>query len=316
MSTVARSNRGGMQSPTAFERGSNGSKRNANSGLRTRDSLTVPSEFTKQITRPSDEPTTPSSAASIRPPIESSIWDWDAPCDRMGDSATNFYFEPQGELAHEQRDHRISVTDFKVPSPGYTAGVSQISSDSNQESQPVSRRPSSCETATIAGVKRKAPSDREVAENYSQQSEPKRAYLARLISGEDGQTPFDMGAASESNERTGTGSISQDQSRTDAFDARQDSSTAATRAFGVHPGTQESRHDTSTTMALPARNVFPIQVGDQLFRLSGASISSDGQSSTTCDTDLTSIRLTFPQRLHTFLAFSKSSSGRMTERTT
>jgi hypothetical protein len=32
-----------------------------------------------------------------------------------------------------------------------------------------------------------------------------------------------------------------------------------------------------THMALPARKVFPIQIGDKLFRLSGASISSDGK---------------------------------------
>ena len=31
-------------------------------------------------------------------------------------------------------------------------------------------------------------------------------------------------------------------------------------------------------MLLPARKVFPIQIGSELFRLSGASISSDGQS--------------------------------------
>ena len=32
-----------------------------------------------------------------------------------------------------------------------------------------------------------------------------------------------------------------------------------------------------TYMALPARKVFPIQIGDKLFRLSGASINSDGK---------------------------------------
>jgi hypothetical protein len=32
-----------------------------------------------------------------------------------------------------------------------------------------------------------------------------------------------------------------------------------------------------TQMALPCRKVFPIQIGDKLFRLSGASISSDGE---------------------------------------
>lgn len=33
----------------------------------------------------------------------------------------------------------------------------------------------------------------------------------------------------------------------------------------------------ATSLALPARKVFPIQIGDKLFRLSGASISSDGE---------------------------------------
>jgi hypothetical protein len=45
------------------------------------------------------------------------------------------------------------------------------------------------------------------------------------------------------------------------------------------------RRNTSTThptasvgsLVLPARKVFPIQIGDKLFRLSGASISSDGK---------------------------------------
>jgi len=31
---------------------------------------------------------------------------------------------------------------------------------------------------------------------------------------------------------------------------------------------------------LPAEKVFPIQIGSELFRLSGASITSDGQCST------------------------------------
>lgn len=35
--------------------------------------------------------------------------------------------------------------------------------------------------------------------------------------------------------------------------------------------------NTTTSLALPARKVFPIQIGDKLFRLSGASISSDGE---------------------------------------
>ncbi|GIZ46481.1 hypothetical protein CKM354_000960700 [Cercospora kikuchii] len=41
---------------------------------------------------------------------------------------------------------------------------------------------------------------------------------------------------------------------------------------------QQAFIDPSITMVLPARKVFPIQIGDKLFRLSGASISSDAPS--------------------------------------
>lgn len=41
---------------------------------------------------------------------------------------------------------------------------------------------------------------------------------------------------------------------------------------------QSLRVDSTSLLPLPARKVFPIQIGDKLFRLSGASISSDGMS--------------------------------------
>lgn len=51
-------------------------------------------------------------------------------------------------------------------------------------------------------------------------------------------------------------------------------------SFGGNPssGTQRSLPTPDIQMVLPARKVFPIQIGDKLFRLSGASISSDGPS--------------------------------------
>jgi hypothetical protein len=42
--------------------------------------------------------------------------------------------------------------------------------------------------------------------------------------------------------------------------------------------TQARRYNTDIPKILPHERVFPIQIGSELFRLSGASISSDGQS--------------------------------------
>lgn len=49
--------------------------------------------------------------------------------------------------------------------------------------------------------------------------------------------------------------------------------------FDLDRRTLPSTHPSgsSPAMVLPARKVFPIQIGDKLFRLSGASISSDGK---------------------------------------
>lgn len=41
--------------------------------------------------------------------------------------------------------------------------------------------------------------------------------------------------------------------------------------------TTRSHTDFSSALALPPRKVFPIQIGDKLFRLCGASLSSDGK---------------------------------------
>jgi hypothetical protein len=50
---------------------------------------------------------------------------------------------------------------------------------------------------------------------------------------------------------------------------------------------------------LPSGKVFPIQIGSELFRLSGASISSDGEYHTNCLT-VPRRKLTMQERPHTF----------------
>ena len=43
------------------------------------------------------------------------------------------------------------------------------------------------------------------------------------------------------------------------------------------PGASARKLNTSIPHILPHEKVFPIQIGSELFRLSGASISSDGE---------------------------------------
>jgi hypothetical protein len=52
---------------------------------------------------------------------------------------------------------------------------------------------------------------------------------------------------------------------------------------------------------LPPEKVFPIQIGSELFRLSGASISSDGLGMATMEEELVLILAKLHRTLHSFL---------------
>jgi hypothetical protein len=69
------------------------------------------------------------------------------------------------------------------------------------------------------------------------------------------------------------------------------------------------KYNTDIPMVLPHERVFPVQIGSQLFRLSGASISSDGK----CLQDIFAMSPVFFWRksLNVYLRW-RNTAGKMT----
>lgn len=210
-------------------------------------------------------------------PVETSTRNWNTPVEsaRTPPSFLPYHYEPQGELVHEPRDHRILRAEFSIPSAvrGFDTSRGGLNIHTSQsENFTVPRRPTGNAPA-VAGVKRRSESEGSVA---AARSIAKRTMLE---SSEEAISPIDVrqpsqGAGSRSGPptqgRSGTGTAETRQS-----DPPMDAD--RTRAPLNSGGATRRSTDSGTPMVLPARKVFPIQIGDKLFRLSGASISSDGQ---------------------------------------
>ncbi|KAK4545193.1 hypothetical protein LTR36_003372 [Oleoguttula mirabilis] len=216
--------------------------------------------------------------------VENSIWDWDAPLDNVDESPT-YYYEPQGELLQEHRDQRPTRPDFSIPHAigdarldWQTLGIPLDPNGSNGFAVP--KRPSGVPHPT-AGVKRKSSTDREPS-STGRQPEPKR--LSRAVSDtmeDEPDTPSDGRAPAQST-RSHSGPGTRVRSGTATGENRPRSAVTDTEGArpgpGIGGGHARTMTDPSTPVVLPARKVFPIQIGDKLFRLSGASISSDAPS--------------------------------------
>lgn len=210
----------------------------------------------------------PSKDAGHKPPSTTAVWDWETGLDFIDDT-NDYYYEPQGELLRaEQFDHSQPRDEFSIPhaveSTGITVNVDPPVAD--EEGFLVPPRPSSS-VQGLAGSKRKSSTEG----GGGKQPEPKRASRA-MSDTTEGASPPTESASTSSGARPQAGPASRLRSHTDVSEARP----AAGR-----PGVgRRTLTDPSTPMVLPARKVFPIQIGDKLFRLSGASISSDGKSAT------------------------------------
>jgi hypothetical protein len=221
-----------------------------------------------------------SDAAATRRPVETSIWDWDTPLDAIGESAS-YYYEPQGELLAEHRD-RSSNPEFNIPhSVGSVASNWQVVN--NDAATPrnngfaVPKKPDGSAPA-VAGIKRKSTAEQDSASG-SRPPELKR--LSRSMSdGGDEETPSPMDARPMvASTRPPSSMSSRPRSDTQATEGRSRQATEGQRSEpSVRETPRRSATDQSTPIVLPARKVFPIQIGDKLFRLSGASLSSDGMT--------------------------------------
>lgn len=242
----------------------------------------------------------PSDAVNPRPPIGTAVWDWDADLDLIGES-NNYYYEPQGELLQvEQREHGQSRNEFSIPHA--VAGSRGQRPTADEEGFIVPQRPNTT-AQSLAGNKRKSSSE---ASGSGKQPEPKRS--SRMMSETtEGETPPSDTVSAPSNTLP-----PRMRSQTDTTESRgrPDLSSFAGGRPGHGPsGLRRTLTEPTIPMVLPARKVFPIQIGDKLFRLSGASISSDGKHC--LHKPFSQSILTLQEPLPISHNSSKSSYGRM-----
>lgn len=236
----------------------------------------------------------PGQSSTHRHPVESSVWDWEAPS--LGTAAdTSYFYEPQGELLNDRRTQNVGAEEFSIPDGVPGSGVNWTASNpleqllGNGGAFAVPK-----ETRPTAGLKRKATSDNSL-NPLDTRSEPKRTMMDLTGSGDGNTSPQD----SRPSIRRTTSQQAQSARPRGAQDSTRNQADTQQRGLS----------DPNIAMVLPARKVFPIQIGDKLFRLSGASISSDGKHAFL----MTLENVQLPKLVEhppTFRNFSKNSYGR------
>ena len=181
-------------------------------------------------------------------PVEAAVWDWQAPNfgaptqPETSDQSSTYIYEPQGELLLHQATGTVGARadEFNIPGPvpSQTSNRGQLALNPLEALLANSR--ATDDSSTRIGAKRKSAPD-------VYETAVKRPTL-------------DMVEV----DRTGH--------RVDAQSGKTSPVADRRNLPALHPSAS------AAPMVLPARKVFPIQIGDKLFRLSGASISSDGKS--------------------------------------
>ncbi|KAK3696515.1 hypothetical protein LTR37_017933 [Vermiconidia calcicola] len=219
----------------------------------------------------------PPNGGASRRPTESAIWGWDTPLESIGESSS-YYYEPQGELLKEQLEQQPVRNEFSIPhavSSSNSSGAFPAVQSSAANAFTVPQHPPGV-PPRLAGVKRKSFYDREGAV-IGNRPQPKRSYRTMSELGEELGTSVDPGSHARNTRTQGVGS-GRPRSVTEGSEGQglEEGDSARTQADTAGP--QRTLQDHPAATVLPARKVFPIQIGDKLFRLSGASISSDAPS--------------------------------------
>lgn len=278
---------------------------------RTRDATEQTSSLTKSGIQKSDNLLgIPSKSLGNQQPVPPAFIDWDSDLDLIGES-NSYYYEPQGELLRvEQLEHEQSRDEFSIPHVVEGSGIkwNVEAPTADEDGFVVPQRPSAG-LQVHASNKRKSPSE---GAGASRQPDPKRS--SRMMSDtSEGTSPPAEPATTSSNARPQAGPAGRLRSQTETNEARTRSSfpgVAGGRPGHGPAGLRRTLTDPSIPMVLPARKVFPIQIGDKLFRLSGASISSDGEYCGQMRSHEEEI-LTFEEPLHISPSSSKSNYGKM-----
>lgn len=201
-------------------------------------------------------------------------------------------YDPQGELAHEQSETNQPPV-FSIPQPvaPRTEAVPKISIPDSSKAPNSAASTTGPPLAPRTALKRKAEtepnsanSDRLRGSSANGQIGRKRTVSFGRMS-KPSQSPSAEGAAENTGEDR-FGSYIQGQSSRQPSDnggarALSTPSSAGMQSAGKTPGILRAvpGNNNPSPSILPAEKVFPIQIGSELFRLSGASIASDGECS-------------------------------------
>lgn len=242
-------------------------------------------------------------------------WDWSNSIDFA--EFTNQY-EPQGELVGEIQQP-LDANDFSIPLPVTTVdsvyqtphASNVVTPNAGNAQNPLSPPPKPPQRPVVqTGMKRKAESEPDSAVSQttsahpeSQQNLAKRPNKSRqsstnslpspvvAASTETRQSPMAQTVVAHSAPETAQGNLEvarrKDQSKGTGPQGRV-IDVSKPRRVVESPGGSD---------ILPAGKVFPIQIGSELFRLSGASISSDGKHSP-CDRVFQSCQLRLLEHPH------------------
>ncbi|KAI6828092.1 hypothetical protein KC332_g7606 [Hortaea werneckii] len=198
------------------------------------------------------------------------------------EQSSKLEFEPQGELLHERQYQRQVEPEVTIPhSVSADSGLNRMSENvtnahvTNSLIDP-EHRPNVA--AATAGVKRKSAPEIDLEQPDEQSSAKRPAMSSRgtknSVSAERPQPYLE--------ERFEADEHQSNRNRTDIPEhhTHSHSNSGATSRLDLNApdGPRNKIADGSARVALPSRKVFPIQIGDKLFRLSGASISSDAPS--------------------------------------
>lgn len=228
------------------------------------------------------------------------VWDWNNSIEFP--DFTNHY-EPQGELVQELQNQNIPSNDFSIPLPVTNADTAfpstqQIQTTASTSTQnPLSPPPKPPRRPAVqTGMKRKAESEPNSAVSQAastsgepQQNPAKRVNKSRSSSSASVTSPA-VATTSEARQPSMTQTTAAAAAAAETApqaNANVDSDKQWRKEPSKGTGPQGKVIDISKPRKivespsgydiLPAGKVFPIQIGSELFRLSGASLSSDGK---------------------------------------
>lgn len=234
------------------------------------------------------------------PSATSSGWDW---TNSVIDFSEYNQYEPQGELVLELQNQNIPNNDFSIPLPvtntesayqpfhqGHSATPTPTATQTQHPiSPPPPPQPMQQRPVVQTGMKRRIDSEPNSAVSQSAsaaaENPSKRQHKSRQPSDASITSPViaalaDSRPAPLTAPSASSGSIPQSTSQENNQTERRKEQSKGTGPQGRVIDVSKPRKVAESPGALdilPAGKVFPIQIGSELFRLSGASLSSDGK---------------------------------------